>query len=341
MIKPNQLTALAITSVVSLLAAGALFAATTRWSAGKIEGARLLPGLERQEQAIAAVEVIQGEKRITLERAGAQWRIKERNGYPANGERVRTLLNTLVQAQLVEAKTAAKDKHHLLELEDPAAKDAKSRGIRILDSKGKALGEIVLGKTRYEAFGAGKGGVYVRRLGEAQTWLATGEPRAGLEVRDWVTTSIFEQDQAKILKVTVEHPGEAPYTVEKGDGKDQKYKIGSIPDGKKLKQNVAIDQVATGFGSIDLEDVRKLDAPPAGDAVSVLKLETEGGPTVTFRLRKDGDAYWLSLQAAGAEGEAKTRADAINAAAAGWEFKVPQWKVDQIGKRASDLFEAS
>ena len=44
-----------------------------------------------------------------------------------------------------------------------------------------------------------------------------------------------------------------------------------MPEGKKLKAGV-IDQIAQGFASINLEDVRKLDAVPAGDKVTVLRV---------------------------------------------------------------------
>ena len=341
MIKPHQFTALAAATAVSVLAAAVLHTVGNRWSPGRVEGQPLVAGLERQEKAIAAVEVIQGDKRITLERADAQWRIKERAGYPANPERVRTLLNALAQSQLAEPKTAAKDKYKALELEDPTAKDAKSRQVRVLDAKGKALVDVVLGKSRFDAFGAGKGGTYVRRAGEAQTWLATGEPKAGLELKDWAAATVFDIDQGKIAKITLEHPGEAALVVEKGDGKDAKFKLDKMPEGKKLKQGVTIDQIGQGFASIEMEDVRKLEATPTGDKVSVLRLEADGGMTVTFRLRKDGEAHWLSLTAQGADGDAKKAADELNKRASGWEFRVPQWKVDQIGKRAADLFETS
>ena len=113
-----------------------------------------------------------------------------------------------------------------------------------------------------------------------------------------------------------------------------------MPEGKKLKQGVTLDQIAQAFGSIEMEDVRRIEATPVGDNVSVLKLESEGGLVTTFRLRKEGDAAWLSFQAAG-EGDAKKRADEITTKAAGWEFKIPQWKAEQIGRRRADLFETS
>lgn len=341
MIKPQNFIALAAVTALSVVSAAVLFAATNRWSVGKVEGARLVPGLDRQEKAIGAVEITQGEKRITLERLDSVWKLKERAGYPANPERVRALLTTLAAAQLVDPKTAAKDRWAQLELDDPAGKDAKSRGVRVLDTKGKPLAEIVLGKSRYDAFGSGKGGIYVRRQNEAQTWLATGEPKGSTDVKDWVAVTAFETEQAKIAKVTIEHPNEVAIVVEKGDGKDQKFKlVDKTPEGQKVKQS-AVDQIGQGFASIELEDVRKLDATPAGDKVTVVRLESEGGLVVTFRLRKEGEANWLSFVATGPEADAKTKADQINAKAGGWEIKIPQWKADQIGKRRAELFEAA
>ena len=340
MIKPQHFIALAATTAVSVIAAAILYSATNRWSAGRVEGALLLPDLGRHEKALKSVEIAQGEKRLTLERTGEAWSIKERAGYPASAERVRALLNILAKAELIEPKTSSKDRHKQLELEPPAEKDAKSRGIRIFDDKGKPLADVVLGKARYDAFGSGKGGVYVRRASETQTWLATGDPKGAADLKDWASTTVFETDSAKIARLTLEHPGDEPLVIEKGDGKEQKFKLDKMPEGKKLKQGVTIDQIAQGFTSVEMEDVRKLSATPAGDKVSVLKLTVDGGLAVTFRLTRDGDATWLSLTAAG-DGDAKKSADDINAKAAGWEFKVPQWKADQIGKRRADLFETS
>ncbi|MBS0241312.1 MAG: DUF4340 domain-containing protein [Proteobacteria bacterium] len=365
MIKPQHFMALALGAVCSLVLAVGVYAGANRWSAGKVEGAQFLPELTRNINSVAAIEVTQGGQTLTIDRSGNSWKVRDRSGFPAKAEVARALLVALTQSQLVEPKTAVKDKLALLELEDPAGKAAKSRRIRVLDSSGKAISDVVLGKTKYDAFGSGKPGLYVRRVSEAQSWLATGEPKATAAIKDWIDTRAFTTDATKISKVTIETAGEAPLVIEKGpppaeppketkpDEKPAagapkppappaaKYHLASkLPDGKKLKKDVSVDTVADAFASIDLDDIRKLDATPSGDKVQVIRLEQDGGPSVTFRLRKDGDASWLSFSAAG-EGEAKKKADEINARAQGWEMKIPSWKADQIGKRPSDLFEAA
>ncbi len=357
MIKPHQFIGLAAASAVSVLLAVGLYASSNRWSAGKVEGEAFLPDLAQRINSVGAIEVTQGDRTLTIAREGGAWKVRDRSGFPASAEQARSLLVALAQSQLIEPRTSIKDKLAMLELEEPG-KEAKSRRVRVLDTAGKAISDVIVGKSRVDAFGSGKGGIYVRRASETQSWLATGDPKASADIKDWIDTKVFTGEPAKVVKVTIESPGEQALVLEKAPPaeakpedakappkppgsaeKESKYRLASMPDGKKLKQDAKLDDIVEAFGSINLDDVRKLEAPPAADKAQTIKVESEGWPTVTFRLRKDGDASWLSLAAAG-EGDAKKKADEINAKAQGWEFKIPNWKAEQIGKRAADLFDA-
>ena len=119
--------------------------------------------------------------------------------------------------------------------------------------------------------------------------------------------------------------------------------VGFPADGKKLKDASAAETLARAVASIDLEDVRKAAAAasPAGDGASVVKVETADGLATTLRLRKEGDAHWLTVTAAGGEGDAKKAAEEIAARTQGWEFKIPSWKADAILKKRADLVETS
>jgi hypothetical protein len=344
MIKPQQFVILGATTIVALVAAAMLHASSTQRSSGTVDGRPMLPELQRQANALAGIELTKRGRTLTFVRKGEQWSIKERAGYPVEADKVRALLVQLTNAELAEPKTALKDRWPVLDLEDPTAAEAKSSLVRLLDATGKPTAELVVGKQRMNAFGAGRHGVYVRRPNETQTWLASGEPKVTLEVKDWVDPAIFKADVEKLNRVTVAHPNEVPIVVEReGEaGKGGKFELKSVPEGMKVKQSAGVEQIALSLGSVELEDVRKLDATPVGDNVSIVTAESSDGLTVTLRLRREGtgEESWLSLTAVG-EGEAKKAADAINAKAAGWEFKIPKWKADQIGKRAADIFETS
>jgi hypothetical protein len=339
--KPRAFAALSVVTVVALVVAIATYAAQNRWSHVKVSGAGLVPGLAAQASRIAKIELKQGDKALTLARDKEAWSLADRGGYPAKPEAVRALLVKLAGAELVESKTRNKDRYALLELEDPAAKDAKSRLLRLLDDKGGVIAEAVVGKKRLDAFGGNKSGTYVRKPGDAQTWLASADLDVSVAVRDWVQTGVLDVPAAKIAKVTVEIPGEEPLVIARDAGDATKYALVGMPEGKKLKEGAGIDAIVRAAGNIDLEDVRKPAAAAAPGDVSVVKIEADGGLAVTVRLRKEGADTWVALEASGADGDAKKTAEDITTRAQGWEFKVPAHKAQSILKRRADLFEAS
>jgi hypothetical protein len=338
--KPQPFAALAVVTVLAMVMAVASYTAQNRWSQARVSGASLFPGLAAAAAGIARIEISQGGKSLTLARDKEGWSLADRGGYPARVDAVRALLVKLAQAELVEGKTRNKERYALLELEDPAAKDAKSHLLRLLDDKGGVIAEIIVGKKRYDAFGATKGGTYVRKPGGEQTWLSNAELEVSTAVRDWVQPGLLSLDAAKIAKVAIEIPGEEPLTIERDPKDTKKHALVGMPDGKKVKEGAG-DDIVRAAASIDLEDVRKASATMAGGDVDVVKIEGDGALGVTLRLRKEGDTYWLALEASGGEGDAKKTAEEIVKRAQGWEFKVSPGKAQSILKRRADLIQAS
>lgn len=339
--KPTSFAALAVVTVVALIVAIASYGAQNRWSQPKVSGAPLFPGLAAQSAGIARIELSQSGKALALARDKEGWVLADRGGYPAKLDAVRALLVKVAQAELVEGKTRNKERYGLLELEDATAKDAKSRLLRLTDDKGGVIAETIVGKKRFDAFGASKGGTYVRKPGDEQTWLSNADLDVSVSVRDWVQTSLLDLAAAKIAKLTVDIPGEEPLVIARDAADINKHALTAIPEGKKLKEGAGIDGIVRGAGSIDLEDVRK---PTAGGSITVAgiaKIEADGGLVVTLKLRKDGEDHWLSLESSGGEGDTKKIAEEVTRKAQGWEFKINPGKAQAILKRRADLFEGS
>jgi hypothetical protein len=335
--KPKHFVILAILAAVSTVVAITSYAANNTWSPGRVSGARMFPALASNAGSVAAIELRQGPKVLTVEKAdGGAWRLKERGGYPVPADKVRALMVALAEADLVEAKTRVADRYGLIDLEEPTGAGAKSRSVRLLDAKGSVLAEAVVGKKRSDAFGFGKVGTYVRKPGDAQTWLANADLDVSADLKDWVKTDVFQTDSSKVSRVTVEMPGEQPLMIERNA--DKKLAVAGIPQGQKLKDEGVADSIARAAAFIDFDDVRKQTSSAAPKDISTIKLETDNGLSVTLRLRKDGDAQWLSLNAAG-EGDAKKTADEIAARTAGWEYQLSSNKAASLLKRRADLFE--
>jgi len=380
---PKNFVYLAAVAAASVLLAIVSFAATNQWSTGQQAGEKLLPGFSPRE--VAELEVRQGDNAVVLERKGSTFVLKNRDGYPVDVAKVRSVLGPLEVAELIESKTSKAERYAALELEDPAGKTAKSRLVKLTGAKGNTIAEVVIGKQRAEAYGAGKeAGTYVRKVGDAQTWLANVELGVSAAVKDWVKTTFLTLESDKIGRIGIEIPGEqalkierpAPPAAKEKDTKDAKGKkdakepakdakeatkdaketketeeaktpppaklafVAFPPEGKKLKDAGAAETLARAVSSIDLEDVRKLAAPPSGEGVSTVRIELKDGPTATLRLRRDGDAHWLSIVVTGEGEAAKKAAEEIAARTKDWEFRIPAFKAEAILKKRSDLLEA-
>jgi hypothetical protein len=218
--KAHTFVMLALSALASSVVAVAIYAANNQWGQGRVAGAKMLPLLASGKAQIARIAIAQGANTLTLESKEGRWSLKERSGYPADVEKIRTLLVKLSQAELIEAKTRNPDRYAMLELENHDAADAKSRSVRLVDGNGGVIADLIIGKRRWDAFGSGKGGTYVRKVGDPQTWLANVELDVGADVRAWIKPNVFETDSAKISRLTIGIPGEEPLTVERaGDGK--------------------------------------------------------------------------------------------------------------------------
>ncbi len=334
---PKQFLALAAAAAVSLVVAVAVYTSSVPWSHATRSGAPLFQTLRGAPPHIARIEITQGANTLTLVRDGNDWRLKEHESFPATDEKVRAFLVGLSDAELVEPKTRMKDRYALLGLADPKAKGASSRLVKLIDDHGKTVAEAIIGQQRRDAFGSGKTGTYVRRPGEAQTWLVNTQIDGGIAMRDWVKPRLFEARPREVKHLRVKSPGKEDLDIVLSvDGSEHRLK--NIPDGMKIKDVNSIDDITEAASSYTFDDVHKIDATPTGDKVSTVTLELANGVTCDFTIRRDGGVAWVTMNAIG-EGDAKKTADALMARTKGWEFRVPRSKADAILKDRAEMLE--
>lgn len=338
--KPHHFASLAAAALVSLIAALVAYSTLQQRSSATPAGARLFPGLEAQADKIARVELQQADRTVTLEKKGETWSIKEKDGFLASTEKVRALLVSLTTAELAEAKTKSEMRLPLLELEDPKGPNANSYLVRLVDAGGKPLAEVVAGKKRYDAFGTGKSGSYVRRPSEMQTWLITREINAGVNIKDWARDRLFETRPEKIKKATITTGTEAPYDIER-DTDGRTFKLAVMPPGKKIKFMNATDDIVDTLSSFNIEDVRKAGTASGagGGSIGKAAVELDSGLKLALTARRESDEWaWMTLSATG-EGEGKAPAADLQALATDWEFRIPAAQFDRIFKKLDTLVE--
>lgn len=331
---PKLFTVLAATAFVSLGAAVFTYNSKASWATGDIKGEKLFPALTEKMQQLDQLRLKQGDKVLTLKKKEDNWVISEKNDYPLKKEPVRSLLYQLAQAELIEPKTRKQDRYHLLELEDPSKKDAKSVEVSLFDKEDKTLAQVILGKKRWDAFGSSKSGVYVRKPGNDQTWLSSANLSPSLDVKEWVETKFFKFDISKMKELEFKQNNEENYSITP-DSKGN-YILSEQGNVRKTKETTDLKDIVNSYNSLELEDVRKLNSTPTGKDVSIISLTSVEGLAVEFRLSKDKESYWLSLNATG-DDKAKKEAEAINEKTQGWEYKIPSWKAEAMMKNVKDI----
>src|SRR5689334_19335209 len=153
--------------------------------AGKI----VLPSVYARSADVGTIAVKRDKGTLTLKRGKDGWTVAERDHYPADATKVRQALVGLAELKLVEAKTSKPDLYQRLEVGD-VKEGAKSALVGIKDTKGEKMGELIVGKRRPDRLGAGTDGIYIRRPGEAQSWLAQGSLDLTGEAKDWLDKKV-------------------------------------------------------------------------------------------------------------------------------------------------------
>jgi hypothetical protein len=311
---------------------------------------QVLPGIDKRLQDVAHLAIIKGDAKTTLGRdKDGVWTVAEMAGYRADGVKLRKILLGLAALRYAEPKTAKPDLYSRLDVENPGKKGEDSRLVTLSDGKGELLGELIVGKRRYDMFGGGNDGVYVRKPGEAQAWLAAGSLDMPSETLDWLDRNLTQIPIEKIKSATFIAADGAKVAIARAKAGDPFALEGGMPAGQKLKSEDGFNELARALSYFDLDEVKRaaeLPFPDKGTASSVFT--TFDGLTVTVTmLEVDTPAaknaekkqkHWVKITASGA-GDAAKEADALNKKLGGWVYAVPDFKATTFATKLSDLIE--
>lgn len=139
--KSKQLTLLVLAAAV--LGGGGLLVLKNRQSefadAKTNVGGLLLGAFD--VTTVAGLRLTQGSNSVNVVKSGDDWVVKERGGYPANFDEVRSLVRKLSELKITQPVKVGPSRLPMLEL----TKEAGTQ-VELLDKDGKALKSIVLGK---------------------------------------------------------------------------------------------------------------------------------------------------------------------------------------------------
>lgn len=344
---PKTFAALALATVVAVAAAA--FAVTRDRGFTPVAGAGevVFPGLIERVNDVAKMVIELPAGTLTIERGKDGWTVKENDDYPARAVEVRQVVLALAGLKLLEPKTRNADKFAKLELQDPTVKGARSKRVKLFDRDGALLADVILGRRRQTLPGTTLGGVYLRRPGEDQTWLAAGGPEVSDERRDWLERKIVDVAGTRVKKVVIRHPDGETLTFSKAKPEAADFTLENIPEGKKLIGLAGVNYVGGALRALQLDNVRKSSDTFDAQTTVTADFTTFDGLTVQVLTTKRDGKSWIRLDASAASADAKTKdgasvadeAKEINARTGGWTYQISDYDASNLTKRYKNLVE--
>jgi hypothetical protein len=283
------------------------------------ESGPLVPELAAKLNDVSSIRITKAKAEVVaeLKRGESGWTVTNRHGYPANIGKVREYLIKLSEARVREAKTSKPENYARLGVEDLGAEGATGLGVD-LDGL-KAPVRLIVGVSA----GGGSPGTFVRRVGEAESYLVSGDVIPDKEGGNWLAGEILSLPSAEVRAVQVTAPDKSVLKIEKSDAGQTNYSVLGIPKGRQLSSESIGNLTAAVLDGLTLEDVLPAAqaAPDAastwsatytgydGHVVDITLWDKDGKSWATFAARIDEKSLdaWVAA--------AKAKADAARAAA--------------------------
>lgn len=343
------LTFLAAATVIVVALAGAALATGDHSVARAAPDQRALPALSAKLGDVGSVELRRSGFATRFVRDGERWLVAQNGNYPAAAGKVRQIVLALADLTMVEPKTREPALYPRLEVEDPGEgaspssdKGSDSQGkstlVTIKDKSGKAIAELIVGKRRYDRLGAGNDGVYIRKPGDPQSWLARGSLDLAGDRASWLDRRIVDLPDKKIAKVTLTQADGTILVLSRATS-EAKFAIEGAPANAKPKSESATGEPAMALETLDLEDVKPAaQMPVPAGGVTTATYTTFAGLTVTLKLFEHDKKSWATVAAAGS-GKAAADAKRIEQRVAGWVYAIPEYKAKMMETKLADLVE--
>jgi len=338
--KPTTFIVLLAGAAVSVVAAGYAVVSESRIQASAVAGgAPVFGDLLAHANDVQSVTVASAAGKFTIARKGNGWALAEKDDYPVVADKLRQLVAGLADLRLLEAKTDQPDRHARLEVEDITAKDAKSKQVTLAGAGGKPLADLIVGKQNYTSDLNGLRGIYVRKPGNAQAWLAQGSVELPTAAVDWVDRTVVNVAEDKIQRLQFEPTAAPALTVSKADKAAADFTLAPLPEGKSADPD-ALKRLTEVFTAVELDDVRADKDTDKAIKAGAAEAATFDGLTLTAELLAMDGGTWLRLKASAAAGSAAAaEAKTINDRTTGWLFKLPQFKAALLQPKVDDFLK--
>ena len=193
-------------------------------------GKLLLSEMSARINEVSSLKVSSGENGSvsTLKKQGSGWVVGELSDYPADWNKLRTLLAALGEAKVAEIKTSKPEYYSKLGVEDPDEQGAEST--LLTASLGQEEFDLIVGKQA-----TSRGGQYVRLAGNPQSVLIDQELDINAEPIYWADSQIVDIGSALVAEIEIAHADGDSIRARKVSADDTDFKLENLPTDRKIR----------------------------------------------------------------------------------------------------------
>lgn len=316
-------------------AAGALIALLIAVQLGKRDAVPdnelLFPELRDRINDVTTLTITRAgdESPTVISKSSDNWVITSRDDYPADTGKLKQLMLQISAAKIIERKTSNPELHGRLGLRDPAIDGSK--GTRLQVAGADLNYDVVVGNV------AQPGSRYVRKFEDAQSWLIDEDPDVPDSTAEWMVKDIVDLKSGDVRSVTIVHADGEEIRIGRESAEVTDFDVADIPDGRELSYATVANGIAGALAALKLDDVRKGGAIEENSVSTIF--ETFAGERVVVLTNKEDGGSWISVSAAPGE-DPEGIAASVNERTAGWQFKIADYKANQLTRRWDDILKA-
>ena len=343
---------------------------TTETTAALSANTPLYPDLDKSINDANKISIVTAGNDTVAEltRSDTGWTIANKSDYPADLEKIRSLLLDLVNTQIREEKTANPDNYSRLGVSDIEQDDAAGKRV---DVEGLATPlSLVIGNV---ASNSGNG-TYVRRAGEPQSYLVDKTLAPADDAKQWALQPIVEIPSNRFQRVSIEHADGDSVTVSKQNKTDINFKVFNMLSDRELSHDTVANPIGNNLSNLRLEDVLPVAElnPDEQEDVVTSEFYAFDGLQITAKTFKKDDKYYTYLRASFDEQQAqqfatsesstenddedskeeedqdvvqadsdavKKEAEALDQKLMAWVYEISEFKHTNMTKRLDDLLK--
>ncbi len=322
----------------------------------KVERKMLFPDIESKLERVTKLAVKSASGATVVERKDSKWLVPAKHDYPADRAQVRKVLLSFTRMEAAEEKTSKPDLYDRLGLRNVDQKGSKAVLLTLSDASGQAVASLLIGNRAPSrgVYGNGRTGekdrAYVRKPGEAQSWLAVGVPEVSVDPGKWIDENLLALPRERVKRITVHHPKAPEVTLSRADAGDETFTLADVPKGRKMKSVGESDSAASALSFLSFDDVKPAADVDWSGATEVVFTAFDG-LEITIHIKDDwakfGAAYHLKVAEEGKGTKAlpasppdgKAEAKRLNDRYGAWAYKLPSYKVHDLTPTLKDLTE--